>query len=59
MDILTVDVWCSTRFPVNPDGDVWFRYQFAGLGPVAAELAGCQMAANHLGHTPVRSVVLI
>ena len=58
MSTLTVDVICSTRFPVNPDGDVFFRYQFTGLGPVAAQLAACQMAANHIGHTPVRSVVL-
>jgi hypothetical protein len=56
--VWTIDVICSTRFPVNPDGDVWFRYQIAGPDPVAAELAACQMAAHRAGHHPVRSAII-
>lgn len=54
----TIDVWFSTHFPVRPDGDGWVRYQIDMPDPVAAELAACQMTANHRGWTPVRSVIL-
>lgn len=57
--IFTVDVWHSTRFPVDAHGDDWRRYVIAAASPVEAELVACQMAASHGGWTPIRSVVLV
>jgi hypothetical protein len=59
MTTFTVDVWISTTFPVNPDGDGFHRFVVSAPDGTSAELIACQMAASHPGHTPVRSVVLI
>lgn len=57
MTLFTVDVWHSTRFPVDPDQD-WRRYRVETPDAVTAELVACQMTASHKGWTPTRSVVV-